>query len=109
MHELAITEDVIAAVTERLAGAQIAVVTLEIGALSGVVSDSVRFCFDLCTDGTTLEGSRLEILDVPGRARCRTCESDVELTDFIALCACGSANLEILSGEDLRIKQVEVV
>ena len=57
MHELAITEGVVQAVTQRLPGTPIACVHLEIGAMSGVVADSVRFCFDLVTEGTTLEGA----------------------------------------------------
>ena len=61
MHELAITEGVVDAVTGRLPGTRITWVRLEIGALSGVVADSVRFCFDLVTEGTDLEGARLEI------------------------------------------------
>ena len=53
VHETAITESVVDAVTERMPGARITCVRLEIGALSGVVADSVRFCFDLVTEGTT--------------------------------------------------------
>ena len=57
MHELAITEGLVDAVTERLPGGEVTCVRLEIGALSGVVADSVRFCFDLVTEGTNLEGA----------------------------------------------------
>jgi Zn finger protein HypA/HybF involved in hydrogenase expression len=32
----------------------------------------------------------------------------VELEDMIALCTCGNADLEILSGEELTIKEVEL-
>ena len=109
MHELAITESVVAQVHERLPDARVAVVTLEIGRLSGVVADSVRFCFDLCTPGTSLEGSRLEIVDIPGRAHCRSCGAVVELYRPIPICPCGSCDVDILGGEELRIKQVEVV
>src|SRR3984957_13929870 len=66
MHELAVTEGVVDAVTGRLPDARITCVRLEIGALSGVVADSVRFCFDLVTEGTNLEGARLEISGPPG-------------------------------------------
>jgi Zn finger protein HypA/HybF involved in hydrogenase expression len=33
---------------------------------------------------------------------------DVALDDMLALCACGSANLELLAGQELRITEVEV-
>ncbi len=73
-----------------------------------MVAESVYFYFDLATEGAPLEGSKLEIIDIPGRAHCRSCSAEVELEDMIALCACGSADLEILSGEELTIKEVEL-
>lgn len=108
MHEMAITQSVVQSVAERCQGRRVEQVTLVIGRLSGVVADSVSFCFELCTMGTDLEGARLEIVDVTGRARCRTCGDEVELFDLIALCPCGSADLEILAGEELSIRSVEV-
>jgi len=63
MHELAITEAVVAQVTERLPLSKVTLVRLEIGALSGVVADSVRFSFELVTEGTNLEGASLEIVE----------------------------------------------
>ena len=109
MHELAITEGVVQAVTQRLPGTPIACVHLEIGAMSGVVADSVRFCFELVTEGTTLEGARLDISEPPARCRCRDCGAEFEPENVIALCGCGSADLAILAGQELRITSVEVV
>jgi hydrogenase nickel incorporation protein HypA/HybF len=108
MHELSITESVVAAVTDRLGDERVEVITLEVGRLSGVVPDSIRFCFDLCTEGTPLQGATLDIIDIAGRAHCRTCGTDFDLADQIPLCGCGSTDLEILSGEELRIKNVMV-
>lgn len=108
VHEMAITQDVVTTVAERCQGRRVEQVTMVIGRLSGVVADSVAFCFELCTMGTDLEGATLEIVDVVGRARCRDCANVVELLDFIALCPCGSADLEVLAGEELAIRSVEV-
>ncbi|HXP18440.1 MAG TPA: hydrogenase maturation nickel metallochaperone HypA [Streptosporangiaceae bacterium] len=108
MHELAITERVIEAVTERLPGTLITCVRLEIGPLSGVVADSVRFCFDLATEGTNLEGARLEIVEPAARCHCRTCGSDFEPGGPILLCDCGSADVAVLAGQDLKILSVQV-
>ena len=109
MHELAITEGVVQAVTQRLPGTPIACVHLEIGAMSGVAADSVRFCFELVTEGTTLEGARLDISQPAARCRCRACGTEFEPDDVIALCGCGSADVVILAGQELRITSVEVV
>ncbi len=108
MHELAITESVVHAVTERLPDARITCVRLEIGALSGVVPDSVRFCFDLVTEGTNLEGASLEITEVAGRCHCRVCGVDFEPDGPTTLCPCGSIEIKVLSGQELKISSVQV-
>jgi hydrogenase nickel incorporation protein HypA/HybF len=108
VHELAITESIVDAVRERVGDTKVRVVRLEVGALSGVVADALRFCFDVCAQGTTLEGARLEIAEIPGRAHCRDCLTTVDLPDLIVLCPCGSANLEVVTGSELRIKNVEL-
>ena len=108
MHELAITEGVVDAVTGRLPGARVTCVCLEIGAMSGVVADSVRFCFDLVTEGTNLEGARLEITQPAARCHCRVCRSDFEPDGPIALCPCGSAEVTVLAGQELKITSVRV-
>jgi hydrogenase nickel incorporation protein HypA/HybF len=108
MHELAITEGVVDAVTERLPDARITCVRLEIGALSGVVADSVRFCFDLVTEGTNLQGARLEITETAARCRCLACGREFEPDGPIALCPCGSTGVEVLAGQELEIASVQV-
>jgi hydrogenase nickel incorporation protein HypA/HybF len=108
VHELAITESLVAAVTERLPDQRISCVRLEIGALSGVVADSVRFCFDLVTEGTTLAGARLEIDEPAGLCHCRSCGADFEPDWPVAVCACGSADVSVLSGQQLKITSVQL-
>ena len=108
MHELAIVESVVDAVTRRLPGATVTRVHLEIGALSGVVADSIRFCFDLATEGTGLEGATLEITEPAARCRCRACGAEFQPDSPIMLCRCGSADVAVLAGEELKILSVQV-
>lgn len=108
MHELGITQGVVDAVRQRLPDAAVTRVRLEVGALSGIAADSVRFCFELVTPGTNLEGASLEITEPAARCRCRDCGAEFEPDGPFPLCACGSADTEILSGQDLRIVSVEV-
>ena len=108
MHELAIAEGVVDTVTQRLPGARITSVHLEIGALSGVVADSIRFCFDLATEGTGLEGATLDITEPPARCRCRSCGTEFQPDSPIVLCPCGSPDAAVLSGEQLKIVSVSV-
>jgi hydrogenase nickel incorporation protein HypA/HybF len=66
MHELAIATDIIEACEEASGGAPIKRVVLEIGKLSPVLPEAVRFCFELAGAGTLAEGATLEILETPG-------------------------------------------
>ena len=95
-------------VTQRLPGARITSVHLEIGALSGVVADSIRFCFDLATEGTGLEGATLEITEPPAQCWCRSCGAEFRPDPPIVLCPCGSADVAVLGGEELKILSVRV-
>jgi hydrogenase nickel incorporation protein HypA/HybF len=98
VHELAIVEGVVDAVTERLGNAKIA----------GVVTDALRFSFDLATEGTTLQGATLEITEIPGRCRCRACGGEFSPDGPVLLCPCGSADTEVLAGQHLKIASVKV-
>ena len=109
MHEMAITESVIAAVSERIGPERVARVVLEIGRLSGVVPDALRFCFEVCAKGTTLDGAALEIREIAGRGHCGVCGADVALDFPVGVCECGAIELAIVAGRELRIKEVEVV
>ncbi|MCW2531970.1 MAG: hypA1 [Blastococcus sp.] len=106
MHELSITQSVVDAVTERTGTASVTGVRLRVGRLAGVVPDAMRFCFELVTAGTPLEGAVLEIEEPEGRGRCRTCHAEFPLPDLVLLCDCGSADVEVLAGRELAIASV---
>jgi hydrogenase nickel incorporation protein HypA/HybF len=106
MHELAITQGVVDAVTERTGTAPVTSVRVRVGRLSGVVPDAMRFCFELVTAGTPLDGASLEIEQPEGRGRCRTCGAEFGLADLILLCDCGSADVEVLAGRELAVASV---
>jgi hydrogenase nickel incorporation protein HypA/HybF len=108
VHELAITESVVDAIVDKVGDEPVTGIRLEIGRLSGVVVDSIRFCFEIVADGTGLQGARLDIDEPVGRAYCRDCDDEFALDEPVMLCPCGSANLEVLSGQQLRIISVEV-
>jgi hydrogenase nickel incorporation protein HypA/HybF len=106
MHELGITQSVVEAVTDRTGSSPVARVRVRVGRLAGVVPDAMRFCFELVTAGTPLEGAVLEIDQTDGRGRCRACGEEFPLTDLILLCDCGSADVEVLTGRELAVASV---
>ncbi|WZO98780.1 hydrogenase maturation nickel metallochaperone HypA [Isosphaeraceae bacterium EP7] len=109
MHELAIAQEIVAIVSDCAAGARVTRVVLEVGKLAAVLPDAVQFCFELCVEGTSLEGASLVIIETPGLARCRECGGNVPLVRPFGRCECGGTDLEWLSGEQLKIKEFEVV
>ncbi|MGZ5367428.1 hydrogenase maturation nickel metallochaperone HypA/HybF [Aeromicrobium sp.] len=109
MHELSIAESVVETVLDRTGGRHVTVVRLRVGKLSGVVTDSLQFCFELATAGTPLEGAELWIEEPAGRVHCRSCDREYARDDMILLCECGSADVEVVSGRELQLTSVEVV
>ncbi|MCU0569623.1 MAG: hydrogenase maturation nickel metallochaperone HypA [Oculatellaceae cyanobacterium Prado106] len=107
MHELGITQNIVAIASEYAAGAKVRQVSVEIGKLTAILPDAVRFCFDVCCQGTLLEGATLDIIETPGMGRCRSCGAELEMAQPFGTCACGSHELEILQGQELKIKTLE--
>jgi hydrogenase nickel incorporation protein HypA/HybF len=57
VHELGLTQEILEIVTERARERRVKRVVLEIGKLSCVLPDAIRFCFGLCAEGTIAEGA----------------------------------------------------
>jgi hydrogenase nickel incorporation protein HypA/HybF len=112
MHELAIAESVLE-IVERTArtsgGERVAAVWLEIGALSHVQPEALQFCFDAVTRGSLAAGARLDIATIPGTAWCMPCGETVPLAAFGEACPhCGSYQLAVSQGDEMRVKEIEI-
>jgi hydrogenase nickel incorporation protein HypA/HybF len=108
MHELALVQSVVEMVSEHAQGHGVHRVKLEIGKLTCVMPDALRFCFDIVTAGTPLEGARLEITEIEALARCRACGETFVRETLWASCRCGARDYERISGEELRVKEYEL-
>jgi hydrogenase nickel incorporation protein HypA/HybF len=109
MHEMSITQSIVDICTEHAAGRRVLAVTIEIGALSGVVPEAVEFCFQACTADTLLAGATLTIDQVEPVASCQECGQESRIASYFDPCpACGSHRLAVLRGEELRVKELEV-
>ncbi|MGR9053766.1 MAG: hydrogenase maturation nickel metallochaperone HypA [Gammaproteobacteria bacterium] len=112
MHEMSLCESILE-IIEQQAQQQnfttVKMVTLEIGALSTVEPDAMRFCFDAVMNGSLADRARLEIIDVEGRAWCLQCGKNVAVRQRYDACPnCGGYQLQIVAGEEMRIKELEV-
>jgi hydrogenase nickel incorporation protein HypA/HybF len=109
MHEMALTQSIVAICGEHAAGRRVISVTLEIGDLAGVVPEAVEFCFDACTRDTLMEGAKLVIQRVPAVALCQECGAKAAVRACFDPCpVCGGYGLGLISGEELRVKELEV-
>ena len=108
MHELGIADGIVRICAERAGDARVARVRVEIGELAAVLPDAVRFCFDVCARGTVVEDAVLEIVETPARAVCHHCGREVALERLVGRCSCGSANLRIVAGEELKVRDMEL-
>ena len=66
MHELGISRNIVAIVADAARGRRVRRITLEIGALSGVVPEAIEFAFDLAAEGTPAAGAVLDIRRLAG-------------------------------------------
>ncbi len=112
MHEMSLCESVLQILEDnakRRGFERVEAVWLEIGALSGVEPEAMRFAFDAVTRGTLADKARLEIIEVPGQAWCMQCGRTVPVKQRFDACPdCGSYQLQVTGGEEMRIKELEV-
>ncbi|GFO60775.1 putative hydrogenase nickel incorporation protein HypA [Geomonas silvestris] len=110
MHEMSITQSMVEICLANASGRRVTDVVLEIGELSGVVPDSIEFCFEACTKGTLLEGAKLTMEIVPALARCGSCGREAPVKTHFDPCPhCGGFGLALLKGEELRVKELELL
>jgi hydrogenase nickel incorporation protein HypA/HybF len=112
MHEMALCERIVQIVEQqaRTHGcARVCAVRVEVGALSSVDAAALRFSFDAVTRATLVEGARLDVIEVPARAWCLDCNATVDVARRYDPCPrCGAQFLQLVAGDELRVKDIEV-
>ena len=112
MHEMSVCEGILQ-VLENSAAVQkfnrVKGVWLEIGQLAGIERSALEFSFDVVTRGTLAENAVLTIIDIPADAWCLPCAKPVSVSQRFDPCPeCGSHQLQVQGGEEMRIKELEV-
>lgn len=113
MHELSIAKSLVELACGEAAkvGRPVEAVHIKVGAMSGVVPETLVSAYDFASQGTILEGSRLIIEDVPVSIFCRPCRSLRELSGIqsFACPECGAVSSDLRAGRELEITALEVV
>lgn len=112
MHEMSLCESVLQILEDNARSQgfhRVKTVWLEVGGLSGVEIEAMRFSFGAVTRGTLADSAKLEIIEVQGGAWCMPCAKTVPLKQRFDACPdCGSYQLQVTGGEEMKIKELEV-
>jgi hydrogenase nickel incorporation protein HypA/HybF len=84
-------------------------VTLEIGKLSNVEPDALRFCFDVVMKDSLAEDAELIISELDGLGICQQCQQQVKMESLYDLCVyCGCYSVKLIQGAEMKIKDLLV-
>ena len=112
MHEMALAEGILQLVEEtaqREHAQRVKLVVLEIGQLSTVEADALKFCFDAVTKGSIASGAALEIVLVSGAGWCMECAATLPMQELFGACPqCGGYQMQATGGTEMRVKEIEI-
>ncbi len=111
MHELSIADNIINAVKDASQSRGMTVVSkigIRIGTLSSVDPEALTFGFDILKRDQGWDACALAIESVATGARCRKCNHEFEVADFVFVCpSCESSQCDLLRGQELEIAYFE--
>ncbi len=112
MHELSIAVAIVDGVleeAERHGGAEVDVIHVRVGRLSGVDRNALMFAFHVAREGTPLALSTLEIEEVSATVFCSVCERESEADSAAGqFCPQCGEPAAIVAGDDLEITALEM-
>ncbi len=111
MHELSIAQSIksgVEQVAKENNANKVTRVVVDIGVLSGVMKDSLEFCFPIACKGSILEDSQIDINEIPLKIRCDDCDQELIQLDCIVQCPkCESTTVEIVAGKEMKIIKID--
>lgn len=112
MHELSLTLSLIEIAEDHARRENATIITsltMEIGALSGVIPEAVEFAFEACSRDTLAEGATLEIRRIPALGHCQECGQECAMESLLDGCTtCDSFALKILKGQEMALIEMEI-
>ena len=112
MHEMSLCEGILQIIeseAKKQHFSKVKRVILEVGTLSGVEISALEFAFDVVMKGSVAEQARLEIIALEAQAWCMQCAEIVSIKQRYDACPhCGSYQLQVSRGDEMKIKELEV-
>ena len=114
MHEMGIAMEIVeiamASIPQDLKNSRVEKVNLKVGKLTAIVTESLRFCFDIVAKDTPLGDATIHIEEIPIVVRCSDCNDEYPINEPIFTCrTCRGGSVNIVSGRELDIHSIEIV
>jgi len=112
MHEMSLCEGILQIIeseSKQQQFTEVKQVVLDIGVLSGVEILALEFAFEVVMRGSVAEDATLKINQIEAQAWCMPCSETVVIKQRFDACPlCGSYQLQVSSGDEMKIKELEV-
>lgn len=119
MHELSMADAIVKTVldaAEKNQAEEILEVTIEIGKLTMINPEQLRFLLDVLVENTLLEGAEIVIEEIPVEIKCLSCDytgstnpDDSDHYVMLVKCPeCDETNLEIIAGRECNVKNIRI-
>ncbi len=112
MHEISLLESILDVIEKNARSegySRVKRVCVEIGKLSCVEPDALRFAFDVVMQNSLVDGAKFDILSINGRARCSSCSNIIDIDSLYHPCPdCQSFDLKVIQGMETRLKELDV-
>ncbi len=112
MHEVGIMQNAIHMAENQAResnATRVHALRLKVGAMSGVVPDALEFAFETVSQGTMVEGAKLEIEHVEPAAWCAHCDAEFTCADYDLTCPrCQAFSTELRRGTEMQLSSIEV-
>ena len=113
MHELSIAMSILDVAEEEVehhGGVRVEAIHIKLGPLAGVAKEALLSAYQLASERTPFEHSRLVIEDVPIVVYCSKCQAERpgDAVHWFCCAACGTAASQVLHGRELELTALEL-
>ena len=101
--------NVLSSTLGQLAPCKLIALELAVGKLSGIEEHSLRFALDTLLVGQGYADVQLRFHDSPAVFKCTACDWQGQIETFTPLCPqCQADDLDIVNGQDVILKRIEI-
>lgn len=119
MHELSMADAIVKTVldvAEKNQAIEILEVTIEVGKLTMLNPEQLRFLLEVLTEDTLMKDAEIIIEEIPVEINCNSCDytgsTDLDDSDhylMIVKCPqCNERDLEIITGRECNVKNIKI-